>query len=313
MGCAHLVGGSWINRLPTTRPRHGGRFGPPLPRVYRRGSRGSAARAMIGFGLMAVGGLGAIFVGFFPENENRTMHIIGAFLAIGLGNVAIFALGAVLTLPESMRRSMLTFSALSLAALVCFAFHKYFGIGGGTMERLAATRDHLAHHLRSVHLAVPPEKGRDGCQLIAGATQLIIQHMPAGASRSVAQGAGVGQATDRSSFGRPSSHLRGVPIDLRKLPGALRPTLNPLPSEATTGGFGLSSCKTAFPADITPATAAMRVKDLGSRGPSADHPNPRSRGPRRAQSWSAEARSHPSASSDPACDALSMPRPSCRQ
>ena len=94
--------------------------------------------AMIGFGLMAVGGIGAILVGFFPENENRTMHIIGAFLAIGLGNVAIFALGAVLTLPESMRRSMLTFSALSLAALVCFAFHKYFGIGGGTMERLAA-------------------------------------------------------------------------------------------------------------------------------------------------------------------------------
>ncbi len=94
--------------------------------------------AMIGFGLMALGGLGAILVGFFPENENGTMHIIGAALAIGLGNVAIFALGAVLTLPESMRRSMLTFSTLSLAALVCFASHKYFGIGGGMMERLAA-------------------------------------------------------------------------------------------------------------------------------------------------------------------------------
>ena len=49
--------------------------------------------AMIGFGLMALGGLGAILVGFFPENVNSTMHIFGAFLAIGLGNVAIFALG----------------------------------------------------------------------------------------------------------------------------------------------------------------------------------------------------------------------------
>lgn len=94
--------------------------------------------AMIGFGLMALGGIGAILVGFFPENENLGVHYFGAFLAIGLGNVAIFALGALLTLPESMRRSMLTFSSLSLAALVCFASHKYFGIGGGIMERLAA-------------------------------------------------------------------------------------------------------------------------------------------------------------------------------
>jgi hypothetical membrane protein len=94
--------------------------------------------AAIGFSLMALAGLGTILVGFFPENVNHTMHIAGAGLAIGGGNVAIFALGALLTLPESMRRSMLTFSSLSLAALVCFACHKYFGIGGGIMERIAA-------------------------------------------------------------------------------------------------------------------------------------------------------------------------------
>jgi hypothetical membrane protein len=94
--------------------------------------------AMFGFVLMALGGLGSILVGFFPENENRTMHIIGAFLAIAIGNVAILVLGAVLTLPESMRRSMLTFSSLALAALLCFASHRYFGIGRGIMERLAA-------------------------------------------------------------------------------------------------------------------------------------------------------------------------------
>jgi hypothetical membrane protein len=94
--------------------------------------------AMIGFSLMASAGVGAILVGFFPENVNPTMHKVGAFFAIGIGNVAIFALGALLTLPESMRRYMLTFSSLSLAALVCFASHKYFGIGGGMMERVAA-------------------------------------------------------------------------------------------------------------------------------------------------------------------------------
>jgi len=94
--------------------------------------------AMFGFGLIALGGLGSILVGFFPENENRTMHIIGAFLAIAIGNVAILVLGAVLTLPESMRRSMLMFSSLALAAVLCFASHRSFGIGRGTMERIAA-------------------------------------------------------------------------------------------------------------------------------------------------------------------------------
>lgn len=94
--------------------------------------------AMFGFTLMALGGLGSILVGFFPENENRTMHIVGAFLAIAIGNLAILVLGGVLTLPESMRRSMLMFSSLALAALLCFASHRSFGIGRGTMERVAA-------------------------------------------------------------------------------------------------------------------------------------------------------------------------------
>jgi hypothetical membrane protein len=94
--------------------------------------------AMFGFGLTALGGVGAILVGFFPENQNRTLHVIGAFLAIAIGNVAILVLGAVLTLPESMRRSMLMFSSLALAALLCFASHRFFGIGPGAMERIAA-------------------------------------------------------------------------------------------------------------------------------------------------------------------------------
>jgi hypothetical membrane protein len=94
--------------------------------------------AMIGFSLMALAGLGSIIVGFFPENENRSMHILGAFLAIAIGNVAILVLGGVLTLPESMRRSMLIFSSLALAALLSFASHRFFGIGRGMMERVAA-------------------------------------------------------------------------------------------------------------------------------------------------------------------------------
>ena len=95
--------------------------------------------AFAGFLLMGLGGAGAMLVGIFPENTNGTMHKIGAGLAIGLGNVGIFILGAVLAkVPEAMRRYMLVFSVISLTALVLFARHKYFGVGPGTMERLAA-------------------------------------------------------------------------------------------------------------------------------------------------------------------------------
>jgi hypothetical membrane protein len=66
------------------------------------------------------------------------MHVAGAGLAIGAGNVGIFILGAALSLPEAMRRYMLVFSTVSLTALFLFAFHQYFGIGAGTMERIAA-------------------------------------------------------------------------------------------------------------------------------------------------------------------------------
>jgi hypothetical membrane protein len=95
--------------------------------------------ALIGFSLMALGGIGAMLVGFFPENTVGTMHKLGAGVAIGGGNLAIFVLGlALVALPEGLRRNMLLFSALSVTALICFAFDRRFGIGAGTMERIAA-------------------------------------------------------------------------------------------------------------------------------------------------------------------------------
>ena len=94
--------------------------------------------AFYGFLLMAIGGVGVILVGIFPENTISYMHVAGAGLAIGAGNVGIFILGAALSLPEAMRRYMLVFSTVSLTALFLFAFHQYFGIGAGTMERIAA-------------------------------------------------------------------------------------------------------------------------------------------------------------------------------
>ena len=94
--------------------------------------------AFIGFTLMSIGGVGAIIVGAFPENTIYYMHIAGAGMAIGGGNLGIFVLGAVLKVPEAMRRYMLVFSTISVTALVLFASHKYFGIGAGSIERVAA-------------------------------------------------------------------------------------------------------------------------------------------------------------------------------
>jgi hypothetical membrane protein len=100
--------------------------------------KGEQNAACIGFSLMALGGIGAMLVGIFPENTNSTMHVLGAGLAIGAGNLGIFIIAAVIDLPEAMRRYMLLFSTISATALVLFANNKFFGIGGGTMERVAA-------------------------------------------------------------------------------------------------------------------------------------------------------------------------------
>ena len=94
--------------------------------------------AFVGFLCMGIAGVGTVLVGIYPENANHAVHVTGAALAIGVGNLGIFILGAVLSLPESMRRYMVLFSTVSVTALILFASHRSFGIGDGTMERIAA-------------------------------------------------------------------------------------------------------------------------------------------------------------------------------
>ena len=94
--------------------------------------------ARVGFTLMAVGGFGTILVGAFPENTISSLHILGAGLAIGGGNLCILILGVVLVLPDWLRRNMLFYSVIAGTAAVLFASHRYFGLGAGTTERIAA-------------------------------------------------------------------------------------------------------------------------------------------------------------------------------
>jgi len=109
-----------------------------LDREFRERERRQRIAAHFGFFLMAMGGVGAILVGSYPENTVRTAHLAGAGLAIGLGNLAILILGLALRLPSRLRSFMLFSSVVSVVALVCFAFHRYFGLGPGGMERIAA-------------------------------------------------------------------------------------------------------------------------------------------------------------------------------
>ena len=94
----------------------------------------------VGFAVMAIGGVGAILVGAFPENENGTGHVIGASLAIGGGNIALLILAIALRgdIPERLRRFMLWWAPISLVASFMFVFKRHFGLGSGGLERIAA-------------------------------------------------------------------------------------------------------------------------------------------------------------------------------
>jgi hypothetical membrane protein len=94
--------------------------------------------ARIGFSFLAVGGVGAVLVGLFPENTVRVLHIVGAGMAIFVGTLGIFVLGLVLSLPVVLRWCMRVVGPLAMIAIVLFAFHVYLGVGAGTVERLAA-------------------------------------------------------------------------------------------------------------------------------------------------------------------------------
>ena len=96
-----------------------------------------AARA--GFACMAVGGLGAVLVGFVPENINTAhLHTVGTAIVIAFGQLAILILGlALLEIDNWLREFMLVTSLFVLLAGISIAGKHQFGLGAGGLERLA--------------------------------------------------------------------------------------------------------------------------------------------------------------------------------
>jgi hypothetical membrane protein len=99
--------------------------------MYREFRKGHA-----GFYLMAAAGVGAMLVGFFPEDTIYSAHIAGADLAFLLSNIALIIFGFSLRLPRWFSWYSVASGAVALVALYLFLAHNRFFLGLGGMERV---------------------------------------------------------------------------------------------------------------------------------------------------------------------------------
>jgi hypothetical membrane protein len=95
--------------------------------------------SLLGLGLIALSGLGAIGVGLSPENVNLSVHTSSALVAFVSGNLALVALGAAI-FHDARWTGFGGFTAalgvIGIAAFALFDLHRYLGLGVGGMERL---------------------------------------------------------------------------------------------------------------------------------------------------------------------------------
>jgi hypothetical membrane protein len=93
----------------------------------------------LGFGCLAISGVGAALVGLFPENSVSVLHITGAALSFLIGNAGIILIGLSLRqLPKTLRTYTIFSGVIALIALVLFLQKTYLGLGIGGMERVVS-------------------------------------------------------------------------------------------------------------------------------------------------------------------------------
>lgn len=93
---------------------------------------------LVGFSLMAAGGIGTVLVGLFPENTVSALHILGAGLPFVLGNVALVIFSFALPIPKLYRYYTLLSGVITLIALILLLSGHYLGLGIGGIERVVA-------------------------------------------------------------------------------------------------------------------------------------------------------------------------------
>jgi hypothetical membrane protein len=99
---------------------------------------GQLRRDRVAFSMIAVAGIGAIIVGFFPEDSVFWIHIAGADLAFLVGNVALIVFAFTLNAPRWLTWYSVVSGVVSLIAMVLFLTHNRFFFDLGGMERMTA-------------------------------------------------------------------------------------------------------------------------------------------------------------------------------
>jgi hypothetical membrane protein len=94
--------------------------------------------AVVGFGGMAIAGVGTVVVGLSPENVNIGLHVPGAAGPFFVGNVALIILSFTVALSMGVRVFTGIAGGIGLVGLFLFVLGVDLGLGEGGMERVAA-------------------------------------------------------------------------------------------------------------------------------------------------------------------------------
>ena len=92
----------------------------------------------VGFVSIAIGGVGAVMVGIFPENTIPALHGIGAALPFLIGNIGLLILGFSLGGPVALRIYTVLSGSVALIFLAFYASSHFVGLGEGAIERVVA-------------------------------------------------------------------------------------------------------------------------------------------------------------------------------
>ncbi len=113
----------------------------------------------VGLALLAIAALGAIGVGFFPEDVNVRVHTLSAAIAFIAGNLALIVLGFAMfrdTRWDGFRAYTILSGLVGLIALILFEAKAWGALGVGGMERLIVAPLLLWAILAGTHLARIP-------------------------------------------------------------------------------------------------------------------------------------------------------------
>ncbi|MHA4950041.1 DUF998 domain-containing protein [Micromonospora sp. SD19] len=124
--------------------------------TWRILGRGPVVRSAQTLLLLAAGGY-ALAAGY-PADVDENLHVLGAFLIMGLGNVGLLLAGFAPsgTTLGRYRRLTLTAGLIALVGTALFAAQQGLGIGVGGMERIAVLPFPLWACCLGVSLAEPP-------------------------------------------------------------------------------------------------------------------------------------------------------------